>query len=111
MQSTFVTAGLHFGFILYLQQANYEPYNGRLMPLLAPLVAGPLLLAVLAALVTAALLFVIKRRARMEQFRQPTLLIVAALCFVVSAVPYLFDDCKYSHAVINIMHPDIQYMY
>lgn len=90
VQTTFVVAGLHLGFILYLQQAS-DYSDVRLRP---AIVVGPLLLAIVAAVVTAALLFVIKRRSRVEQFRQPSLLIVASLCMCVSAVPYLFQDCE-----------------
>lgn len=85
-------AGLHLGFILYMQQAT--DYSDDVVRLRPAIVAGPLVLSAVAAVVTATLLFVIKRRSRVEQFRQPTLLLVASLCMCVSAVPYLFNDCR-----------------
>lgn len=91
VQTTFVVAGLHLGFILYLQQAN--DYSEDVVRLVPSIVVGPLVVTAIAAAVTAALLYTIKRRSRVEQFRQPQLLIVASLCMVFSAVPYLFEDC------------------
>lgn len=103
MQSTFVTAGLQFGFSLYLMfQYKYQArifvdaYQQRdLDNLVRPIVAGPLLMAVVAAAITAALLFILKRTARAEQFRQTSLLLVASGCSALSSVPYLLEECMY----------------
>lgn len=77
------SAGLHFGSVIHLAVNDSDGRDG-----------WPLVIAVSGALVTAVLLFIVKRRSHRELFRQPVMLICAVICLLISSVPYFYDDCK-----------------
>lgn len=81
--STLFSAGLHFGSVIHLAVDDTQGKDG-----------WPLVIAVAAGLVTAVLLFIVKRRSQRELFRQPVMLIAAVVCLLFSSVPYFYEYCK-----------------
>lgn len=85
MATTLFSAGLHFGSILHLSSTNIDGRDG-----------WPLVIAVVAAFMTSALLFIVKHRSRREMFRQTALLIPAVITLLICSIPYFYEYCKYT---------------